>query len=139
MKRLVRFLDLFNPHIELVQLFVDQVLKVIRGVEDAINTTHKEGEEDKSDELESDREKELIRGFTTIVTVADCCNNFKNPVKCKYILSMLRLVRKSIRCLSIIYPTALASVSRILGSAAIPFVSKIQPEACINVICVYDT
>ena len=139
MKRLVRFLDLFNPHIELVQLFVDQVLEVIWGVEDAINTTHKEGEEDESDELESDREKELIGGFATIVTVADCGNNFKNPVKCKYILSMLRLVRKSIRCLSIINPAALASVSSILGSAAIPFVSKIQPEACIDVICVYDT
>ena len=56
MEWFIRFLDLFDPHIQLVQFLIDQIFKVVRGVEDTVDTTHQEREEYKTDELEHNRE-----------------------------------------------------------------------------------
>lgn len=138
-KRLVGFLDLFDPHVELVELLVDEVFEVVRGVEDAVDATHEEGEEDKPDELESDREKELVGSFTRVVAIADRGNNLENPIESKDILSVLRLVRESVGSLPVVDPAALAAVPGVLDSAAILLMSEVQPEARVDMICVYDT
>jgi hypothetical protein len=51
MERLIRLFDLLNPHVKRVKFFVDQILKVVRGVEDTIDRPHQEREEDKADKL----------------------------------------------------------------------------------------
>ena len=34
---LVRFLNLLDPHVQRVELFFDQVIKVVRSIEDTVN------------------------------------------------------------------------------------------------------
>ena len=56
---LVGFLNLLDPHIKLVQLLLDQIIEIIRCVENTINRTHKEREESETKELKNDGEDVL--------------------------------------------------------------------------------
>ena len=59
MERLVGLLNLLDPHVKLVQFLLDQIVEVIRCVENAINRSHKEGEECQTEELKNDGENVL--------------------------------------------------------------------------------
>jgi len=85
---LVRLFDLLNPHVKRVQLLINQILEVIRGVENAVDGPHQEREEDQADELKDDRERVLGRCTANVVTVADSCDYLKNPVEGKDVLRM---------------------------------------------------
>ena len=45
MERLVRFFNLFDPHVQGIQFFFDQILKIIWSTKNTVNGAHQEGEE----------------------------------------------------------------------------------------------
>jgi len=92
MERLVRFLNLLDPHVEGVQLLVDEVLEVVGGVKDRVDATHEEREKDEADKLEGNRENVFLRGFSNIVTVAYSGDDLKNPVEGENILGVVWLL-----------------------------------------------
>jgi hypothetical protein len=51
MEWLVRFFNLLNPHVKRVELFFNQVIEIIRGVENTVDGSHKEREEGKTHEF----------------------------------------------------------------------------------------
>jgi len=51
MEWFVWLLNFLDPHVQLVQLLINQILEVIRSVKDTIDTTHEEWKEDKSYKL----------------------------------------------------------------------------------------
>lgn len=136
---LVGLLDLFDPHVQLVQLLVDQVLEVVRRVENTIDTTHQEREEDESNKLQSNREKQFLRCLARVVTVADSRNDFENPVESKNVLCVLRLVGESFGRLTYVDPAAETPVAWILNFTAINLLTEVEPDARVDVIRVNNT
>jgi hypothetical protein len=51
MERLVGLLNLLDPHVEGVKLLFNEVIEVIRSVENTVNGSHEEGEESKTHKL----------------------------------------------------------------------------------------
>lgn len=86
MEWFVWLLNLFDPHIQGVKFFFDEVVEVIRCVKDTVNGTHKEGEEGEAQEFKTDGEDVLVWGLTGIVTITNGCNNFKDPIECEDVL-----------------------------------------------------
>ena len=68
------------------------IIEIIRSVENTVDGSHKEREESKSHEFQSDGENILIWGRTSIISISDSCDNFKNPIKRKNVLSMVWLI-----------------------------------------------
>jgi len=85
MEWFVRLLDLFDPHVQRIKFFFNQIFEVIWGTEDTIDRSHEEGEECQTEELQDNWENVLVRGCTSIITISYCRNNFKNPVESKNI------------------------------------------------------
>lgn len=56
MERLVRLFYLLDPHVQRVKFLINEVLKVVRSIEDAIDRPHQEREENKPNELKDYRE-----------------------------------------------------------------------------------
>lgn len=83
----VRFLDFLDPHVQGVQLLLDEVVEIIRGIEDTVDGAHEEREEGEAQELKADGENVLVRSFTGVVTVADCCDDLEDPVEGENVLS----------------------------------------------------
>ena len=54
MKLSIRLLNLFDPHVQLVEFVFNQVVKVICGCENAIKRAHQEREEGEADEFKGD-------------------------------------------------------------------------------------
>ena len=54
MVRLVRFLDLLDPHIQRVKFLLDQVIEVVWRVENTVYRTHQEREEDEAKKLKDE-------------------------------------------------------------------------------------
>ena len=91
-ERLIGFLDLLDPHVERIKLLVDEVLKVVGGIEDRVNTAHKEREEDEADELEGNREDVLLGGLAYIVTVSNGGDDLEDPVESEDVLGVIRFL-----------------------------------------------
>ena len=108
-ERLVRLLNLLDPHIQGVELFIDEIFKVVGCIEYVIDTTHEEREEDEPYKLQNNREYILLACLPCIITVADSSNYFKYPIERKYVLCLLRLIREPIRFLSLVGPRGLAT------------------------------
>ena len=60
MERLVRFLNLLDPHVKGIKFFFDEVIEVVRSVEDTVDRSHEEREEGKAHELKCNRENVLF-------------------------------------------------------------------------------
>jgi len=88
MEWLVGLLDFLDPHIQRVKFFINQILKIIGSVEDAIDGAHQKGEEYKTNKLKNNGEYVLFNSFTRIVSVAHCGDNLKDPIESKDILSV---------------------------------------------------
>jgi len=93
---LVRFFNLLDPHVQRVKFLFNEVIEVIRSVEDTVDGSHQEREEGQSHELKSNRENILFWGASWIITVSDCCNDLENPVESKNVLSVITLVTEVI-------------------------------------------
>ena len=50
-ERLVGLLNLLDPHVQRVKFLLNEVVEVVRGVEDSVNGTHQEGEEGQTQKL----------------------------------------------------------------------------------------
>ena len=61
MERLVGLLNFLDPHVQRVKFLFDEIIEVVRSVEDTIDGTHEEREESQTHELESNGEDVLIR------------------------------------------------------------------------------
>jgi len=57
---LVRFFNLLDPHVQRVKFLFNEVIEVIRSVEDTVDGSHQEREEGQSHELKSNRENILF-------------------------------------------------------------------------------
>ena len=96
MEWLVRLLNLLDPHVQGIKLVLDEVIEVVRSVEDTIDGSHKEGEEGKTKELKDNRENVFLGGGSGVISVSDSGDNLENPVEGKNVLGMVRLVLKPI-------------------------------------------
>ena len=54
MEGFVRFFNLLDPHVKGVQFLLDEVIEVVRCVEDSVDRTHQEREEGETQELKGD-------------------------------------------------------------------------------------
>lgn len=137
-ERLVRLFDLLDPHVQLIELLVDEVLEVVGCVEDSVDAAHQEREEDEADELQHDREEQLVWSLAGVVTVPDSCNDFEDPIESKDVLGVRWLVGKSVGWIAVVDPTALAPITWILYRTTISLVAEIQPEAGVDMVGVDD-
>lgn len=92
MERLVGLLDLLDPHVKRVEFLFNQVIEVVRGIEDGVDGSHQEGEESQSHELQGNRENVLLRGASRVISISDGSDDFKDPVEGKDVLSVISLV-----------------------------------------------
>ena len=51
MEWFVRFFNFFDPHVQWIKFFFNQIIKVVFCVENSVDRSHKEREEGKSDKL----------------------------------------------------------------------------------------
>jgi len=51
MEWFVRFLNLFDPHVQRIKFFFNQIIKVVFCVENSVDGSHEEREEGKTDKL----------------------------------------------------------------------------------------
>jgi hypothetical protein len=96
MERLVGLFDLLDPHIKRVKFLFNQIIEVIGSVEDTVDGSHKEGEESKTHKLQGDGKNVFLGSGSRVVSVTDSCNDLKDPVEGKDVLSMVSLVVKVI-------------------------------------------
>lgn len=132
MERSVRLLNLLDPHVQLIKLLLDQVVEVVRRVEDTVDGTHEEREECETEELQDDGEDVLAGRGTRKVTVADSGNDLEDPIEREYILRRYTLTFETV----LVYPR-LGAV-RIFAHCAGLRRSKLQPYTSHHVRYVYD-
>jgi hypothetical protein len=96
MERLVRLLDLLDPHVKGIKFLLNKVIEIVRGVEDTVDRSHKEREEGKSHKFKGNRENVFLGGRSRIVSVSDSCDNLKDPIEGKNVLRWNRLIVKFI-------------------------------------------
>ena len=93
-ERLIWLLDFLNPHVQRVQLLLDEIVKVVRGAENTGDRSHQEWEEGEAEELEQDWEDVLTLSLARVITVAYSCDDLKDPIKCKNVNRCIVLLRK---------------------------------------------
>ena len=126
-ERFVRLFYLFNPHVQRVKFFIDEVLKVVRGIENTVNRPHQEREKDESNELENNGEKVLVRCLTCVVSISNGGDNFEDPIESEYVLRMHGLLGKSGVASALVSPRVLAMWN--VNIIAVLHLTQVQPDA----------
>ena len=93
-ERLVRLLDLLDPHVERVQLLLDQVVEVIRSAEDARDRAHQEREEGQAQKLEQYGENVFRLRLPGVITIAYSGDDLEDPIESKDVYRCNVLLRE---------------------------------------------
>lgn len=81
MERLVWLLNFLDPHVQWVELLLNQVIEVVRCAENARDWTHQEREEGQSQKLEQDREDVLLLRLPRVISIAYSSDYLEDPVE----------------------------------------------------------
>jgi len=95
-ERLIRLFNFLNPHVQRIKFLLNQVIEVVRCVENTINRTHQKRKESKSQKLQADRENVFIGCMTSVISISNSGDYFKYPIESKNISCVIWFWVKSI-------------------------------------------
>ena len=133
MERLIRFFNFLDPHIQRIKFLLNQVIEVIRSIENSINRSHQKRKESEPQKLQANGENIFIRSMASVISISNCCDYLEYPIKSKNISWVIWFWVKAI----VINPTFDADNSCICTFWTVFLHPKSQPHARHNVTNVY--